>query len=103
MDLLEVADERPRDDAVGLADAFDHEDHAEIEHQVAGAPRVVGRRGDGRRRLSLCSGGQERSWLALISMRSSNRTPGRQAWGHAWAWVGPGMVRCDPCSAQIPS
>jgi len=24
-----------RDDAVGLADAFDHEDHAEIEHQMA--------------------------------------------------------------------
>jgi hypothetical protein len=71
MDLLEVVDERLRDDAVGLADAFDHEDHAEIEHQVADAPRVVWRWGDGRRRLSLCPGGQERSF----GRRSNGRTP----------------------------
>ena len=70
MDLLEVVDERLRDDAVGLADAFDHEDHAEIEHQVADAPRVVGRRGDGLR-LSLCPGGQERS----LGQRSKGRAP----------------------------
>ena len=44
---------------------------AEIEHQVADAPRVVGRRGDGRRRLSLCSGGQERS----LGQRSNGRAP----------------------------
>ena len=69
MDLLEVVDERLRDDAVGLADAFDHEDHAKIEHQVADAPRVVERRGEGRRRLSLCSGGQKRS----LGQRSDGR------------------------------
>ena len=71
MDLLEVVDERLRDDAVGLADAFDHEDHTEIEHQVADTPRVVGRRGDGRRRLSLCPGGQVRS----LGRRSNGRAP----------------------------
>ena len=70
MDLLEVVDERLRDDAVGLADAFDHEDHTEIEHQVADTPRVVGRRGDGRR-LSLCPGGQVRS----LGRRSNGRAP----------------------------
>lgn len=103
MDLLEVADERPRDDAVGLADAFDHEDHAEIEHQVAGAPRVVGRRGDGRRRLSLCSGGQERSWSRPHIDEVIEQDPGttsagaRLGLGRDGAWSG-----ATPAARKFP-
>ena len=66
MDLLEVVGERLRDDAVGLANAFDRVDHAKIEHQPANAPRVVGRRRNGRRRLSMCPCGQERSLNSLV-------------------------------------